>query len=365
MGTEGIDEAAAAFDLEISDRGPPSKSNGADRSERPSVSMFPNLGVAEVDEESPAKGGGDDEDPEEALYKDSPEGEDGGSEDESAEESADDPDDDGKEEDEKGAEDGEDAELLGTKFNVLVDGEEQEVTVKEALAGYIRTKTFHQRLSEIGENTQILQRSASEVVKNYEYVQQIIDTMEGQMAQLVPPEPNWDEMFKNDPAKARNLQKYYEQVNEFKNSLKKQREETSAKLSEHHTEQLRTYADQEALRFNRINQKNWGTVPKKKMKDIESMRKTALAEGFAEEEIKQVFDSRMLQVLLKASKYDRMMAAKPKPVQRQSVGKTVTPGSGNKRTGRKGLTVAMKNLARTGTVHDAGPVFDEILRRNR
>jgi hypothetical protein len=340
-----MDEAAQAFDAEIS----PERASPPEKGESATESVFPNLGIAEVDEESPPKGGGDED--EDEIYGDTEEteeGDDGG------------PDEEGEEE---GEEDEPEDKDLAAKHTVVVDGEEMEVSTKEALEGYIRTQTFHRRLSELGENHQILQRAAAEIVQNYEYAKQMIDVMEGQMKELVPPEPDWDEMFRTDPAKARNLQKYYQQVETFKETLKKRREESNAKLAEHQNAQLRSYAEQENLRFNRINQKNWGTDPKKKMKDIVSMRKTALSEGFSEEEINQVFDSRMLMVLLKASKYDRMIAARPKPVQRQSAGKTVTPGSGNKRTGRKGLTVAMKTLARTGNIHDAAPVFDEILRQ--
>ena len=344
MATNGMDEAAQAFDAEISTPVEKGGEKGGEKSAAEAV--FPNLGVAEVDEESPEKGGGD----EDAIYED---GEPEAEEDEEPAES-----------DEESDEDAEEPnEALETKYQITVDGQEQEVTVKEALEGYIRTQTFHKRLSELGENQQIIQRAAADVVQNFEYAKQMIDMMEGQMAQLVPPEPNWDEMFKADPAKARNLQKYYQQVADFKANLTKQREDAVKKLNEHQDSQLRTYAEQESLRFARINQKNWGTDPKKKAKDLQSMRRTALQEGFSEDEVNQVFDSRMLMVLLKASKYDRMIAARPKPVARQVAGKAVTPGPGNKRTGRKGITTAMKTLARTGNIHDAAPVFDEILRQ--
>jgi hypothetical protein len=352
MATNGMDEAAQAFDAEIAPNGPATPTPKGDKSS-PAEAVFPNLGIPEVDEDSPAKGGGDDED--ESLYADEEAGEEA-----DEEESADEPDE--PDEDDEEAADDED---LGTKYKITVDGEEAEVTVKEALEGYIRTETFHRRLSELGENQQIVQRAAADVVAGYEHVKQMADLMEQQMVQLVPPEPNWDELFKTDPGKARGLQKYYQQVEEFKKGLQKQREEAAAKLDEHQSAQLRSYAEQESLRFARINQKNWGTDPKKKAKDLQSMRRTALQEGFSEDEINQVFDSRMLMVLLKASKYDRMIAARPKPIARQVAGKAVTPGPGNKRTGRKGLTVAMKTLARTGNIHDAAPVFDEIIRQQR
>jgi hypothetical protein len=72
----------------------------------------------------------------------------------------------------------------------------------------------------------------------------------------------------------------------------------------------------------------------------------------------------MLQVLLKASKYDRMMAAKPKPFIRPK-GKPIPPGAGSakQRTAQKGVTSAMKRLNRTGSIEDAAVVFDQIIQR--
>jgi len=72
----------------------------------------------------------------------------------------------------------------------------------------------------------------------------------------------------------------------------------------------------------------------------------------------------MLNVLLKASKYDRMMAARPKPVVRPQ-GKPIPPGAGSAkaRTAQKGVTSAMKRLNRTGSMEDAAVVFDQIIAR--
>ena len=347
--SDEMDNAAQAFDKEIS----------SDKSEpRPTDSMFPNLGNLEVDDESPAKGGGDDD--EDVLYADEPpkkakEGDpDGEGTDEEDEDSPDEGEGDEEEEDED--------ESLGKLYKVMVEGEEKEVPLKEALEGYIRTQTFHKRLSDLGETTKVVQRAANDVVQNFEYSKQLIDIMEGQMKELVPPEPDWDKLFQEDAAKARNLQKYYQQVDKFKSDLKEQREAITQQANLHAHQQLKAFAETEELRFARLNAKNWGTDPQKKMKDLASMRRTAQQEGFTEEEVNQIYDSRMLMVLLKASKYDRMMAARPKPVQQAA--KPVKPGPGNKRTGRRGINDAMKKLARSGSLEDAAPVFDQIIRRS-
>jgi hypothetical protein len=360
---DDMDEAAQAFDAEISSeqRGnPPAPKE--EKAEKPTDRMFKNLGNLEVDDESPDKGGGDDDsDPDEVIYakRDAPE-DDG--EPEEVEEEEPDEEEESEEDDEKVVEAG-DLDL-STKVKVMVDGEEASVPLKEALEGYIRTETFHRRLSEVAENHKVVQAAAAEVVNNYNYAHQLITTMEAQLKELVPPEPDWDKEFEKDPNRARGLQKYYQQVAGFQQKLQEQRNDLIRQQSAHDSTQLKVYAQTEETRFNRINSKMWGTDPARKGKDLQAMRRTALSEGFSEEELSGVFDSRMLQILLKASKYDRIVAARPRP--KQVATKSVTPGPGKRSvnaTGHKGFTDAMKTLAKTGSLEAAGPVFDQIIRR--
>jgi len=340
--------------------------------------MFPNVNVVEVDEESPAKGGGDEDDnPEEALYgkdtkskgdprdpskKDRPDSDgDDADDSESDEDESDDGDDDTGEE---GAEDKEEATVLERKVEVTVDGEPVEVTIKEALEGYVRTETFHRRMNQLDEAKKIVRRAAADAVQNYEYSMNIAKQMEEHMKTMIPPEPDWDAEFQKDPAHAREMQRYYEKANGFRTKMQEDMKAANQKMMESNQTQLAAFAEEESAKFEMANRKNWSD-PKKKAKDLQSMRKTGLSTGFTEEELSQVYDSRMLQVLLKASKYDRMMAAKPKPVVRQPQGKPIAPGAGSakQRTAQKGVSSAMKRLNRTGSLTDAAVVFDQLIAR--
>jgi len=369
---DGLDRAAAAFTAIVNSD--PGKSSGKPASgEGPIEPMFQNVGELEVDDESPAEGGGDDEDPEELLYGkskaakkdsgDTGEGDDedreGDDPDESPDDAGDDaPDDDADAEGEKPEE-----AVLAQKVEVTVDGEPVEVTIKEALEGYVRTETFHRRMNQLDEAKKIVRRAAADAVQNYEYSMTVAKQMEAHMEQMIPKEPNWDEEFQKDPMKARELQRYYEKANGFKAALQTQMTEAAKKMQEHNANQLAAFAEEESAKFEQANRKHW-TDPKRKAKDLQSMRKTGLSSGFTEEELSQVYDSRMLMVLLKASKYDRMMAAKPKPVIRQQA-KPIPPGAGSvkQRTAQKGVSSAMKRLNRTGSVEDAAVVMDQIIAR--
>jgi hypothetical protein len=365
---DGIEQAAAAFDADAQSFAPLPKPNGAaprrtkdDGGEGPQDRLFGAIGDLEVDDDSPAKGGGDDEDPEAKIY-DLPDGDDGEAEEGDAGEG----DDDDSEGDEgrKGEDQGDDEEFLAQEVQVTVDGEPKTVKLKEALEGYIRTETLHKRLNEIDETKKIVQRVAADAVQNYEYSMGLAKEIEAHLDALVPKEPDWDAEFQKNPARARELQKYYEQVKGFKATLKGRLGEAAKKQAESDAVQLSSFAEAEAKRFDNLNSKHWATDPKKKAKDLQAMRRTALTEKFSEEEIAQVYDSRMLNILLKASKYDRMMAARPKPVQRVR-SKPIAPGAGSARTrtAQRGVSTAMKQLNKTGSIEDAAVVFDELIRR--
>ena len=359
---DGIDEAARAFDAEMKGEPKVGRPNKAESDDGPAKRMFGNVGELEVDEESPEKGGGDDEDEiysEEPPRKRTPK-----EDDEESEEGPDDAEgDDEEEEDEEGVSEG-DKEFLAQQVRVVVDGKEKTVSVKEALEGYVRTETFHQRLNELDEAKKIVQRAAADAVQNYQYTMQVGQEIEEHLKALIPQEPNWDDEFSKNPQRARELQKYYEQVRGFRAQLHGKLKEASDKQAESDRVQTATFAEAEAHKFDQLNSKNWATDPKKKGKDLQAMRRTALSQGFSEEEISQVYDSRMLMVLLKASKYDRMMAAKPKPVPIVR-NKPIAPGTGSarSRTVQRGVSSAMKRLNRTGSIEDAAVVMDEIIRR--
>ena len=366
---DAMEEAARAFDAEMGRSQPAPTARRTTPKEDaggPPERLFGNIGQLEVDDESPAKGGGDDDYEEAVIYEEEPPKRKPSKEgDDEPGEGTDDVEDDEEGVDEVEEEkDPDEEEFLGQSVQVMVDGEEKTVKLKEALDGYIRTETFHKRMNEVDEARKIVQRAAADAVQNYEYSANLGKQIEAHLEALVPKEPNWDEEFAKNPARARELQKYYEQVRGFREKLRKDLDEAAKKRADSDRVQLETFVDEETRKFDQKNIKNWATDPKKKAKDLQAMRRTALGEGFTEDEISKVYDSRMLMVLLKASKFDRIMASRPKPVQSVRA-KPVAPGTGSarQRTVHRGVSSAMKRLNKSGSVEDAAVVMDEIIRR--
>lgn len=380
-----LENAAAAFDRDMGNTKSMSTADKGSGAPAPAEPLFTSLGDLEVDDDSPSRGGGDDAPTAEELRnaprrekkapkRDPEEDEDpyAGFTDEEREamgfpprEPGDGDERDGEEDeedgDENGDEDGDDDSLMSREFDIVVDGEETKVSVKEALQGYIRQKTFDQRMNFANSAYQEVSDLANNVIGMRQDVDAKLAEAEEILKSLIPAEPNWDELFAKDSANARALQKQYEGLQGKLKEISDKRKANAEAAQKDDLTNTVNYRNREAKKFAGIAK--WDSA-KSRDKDLASMTRTALSSGFSPDEVKQVMDSRMLHILLKASKYDRMMAAKPKPTSIRQQQRSATPGAGRTRTAPKGNDRAMKNLQRTGSVEAAASVFEGILKRS-
>lgn len=280
-------------------------------------------------------------------------------EDEDADPDLEDQDDEDEDEDgdDKDEDDKDEEEFLNQTVTVMVDGQEEEVTLKEALQGYSRTKTFYNRMNQLQGAKEQLTSFAEVLEERRAKTDAMYAEAEAILQAIIPPEPDWDKLFAEDPKGAREVQKQYEKLQAQVQEIRQKRQALSEEEEQRQAQETAEYAKSEFKRFANIAK--WRNNNEVK-KDLDSMRRTALAVGFTEQEIQAVFDSRMLHVLLKASKYDRMMAAKPRHVNKGKQG--AKPGAGNAtRAARRGLNTAQKELSRTGSIDAAAAVMKNFL----
>lgn len=371
-GEDALQDAALAFDSAMGNSPAPKPSgNGSGGGKgAPVEQMFENLGeFVDGGDDEPAGGDGPtpapkkvakqeikDEDDEPEIYED-----DDGNQftlDADGNPVAYEPEEDDKKKGDDDEDDDED-ELMSREFEVMVDGEEIKVPLKEALKGYIRTETFHKRLNSIDQAATALSEEAEAVVAERTKLIKLYKDAEEKVKILIPEEPDWDKLYEQDPKAARALQKQFDAVKAKHAELKGEREKAEKEAAEAEAVETAKFAKKEFGKFAAFtkwrNKEDMG-------RDLSSMKRTGTAAGFSAEELATVYDSRMLAVLYKASKYDRMMANKPKPVLRG--GKPIAPGAGTTRTAHKGADRAMKKLNRTGSIDDATDVFANILKRS-
>ena len=247
------------------------------------------------------------------------------------------------------------------KYEVVVDGQSHEVTLGEALNGYVRQETFHKRLGELNQLRTALEEDHQRQQSNWQLIMQAKEAYENDVRTMMPPEPDWDREFAINPVEAHRQQKIYQGLY---GALARSQQERAHMAQIHAQEadrRLQKYAVDGFSRFVFDSK-----IPDKAAleKEVASMRRTALSHGFSEQEVATVYDPRMLAILRKASKYDRMMAAAKPRAEVPGKGRTLTPGSATPLSGnapRRGLDDAQRRLASSGKLDDAADVFRRIL----
>jgi hypothetical protein len=374
--TDQMEDAARAFDSAMG-RAPARAASKQETQLNGPEPIFENLG--EHLDTSLDKAGGDDEPvrkpkkAKEPVQEEEDEDEDVvepvGDEDED-DEGADDADDeenegDEEDDDEEGEDDPEADAELSKEFTVMVDGVEKTVKLKEALNGYIRQETFHQRLNQLNEVKQTIIAEGQTVLQERQSAQAKLKEAEDILTEMMPEEPDWDKEFATDGVRANALRKQYDAFKNKVTEIKEKRLQTEKEMQEATIRDTTTFAQNEFPKFVKLA--GWKGRDDQ-VRDIKSMNKTGLALGFSQQELNAVYDSRLLHALLKASKYDRMMAARPKAVPKKN-GKTqqIPLGAGRNvsRTAPKGVNAAQARLSKTGSVEDAAQVFDQLLSQSR
>jgi len=246
------------------------------------------------------------------------------------------------------------------RYKVQIDGEEIEVSLNEALRGYQREETFNHRMKQMVEVAKGIDHRGAEAQAARDAYIQMCQHQEQEFAALIPKEPDWEQLYKADPAGAHNLENNYKAVYGALNAIRQRRAQAQQEAYNDNAQRTASYARAE---FDKFRSRNKLSDQASLDKAIGYMRRTAMEAGFSEDEISTTYDERMLTLLNKAAKYDNMMRNKPLPVQPERAG-ALQPGSAPRigNGAARSLNDAQKRLAASGRVDDAAAVMAQFLR---
>lgn len=246
------------------------------------------------------------------------------------------------------------------KFEVSVDGQPVEVSLNEALQGYINEATFRQRMTKVVEARNVIEQEASQLGQAREAYVQRLAFADRMLSELTPAPPDWDKEFASDPRQAHEKQKAYGAIYGKRQQIAQEIAQVQAEAQADYDRRARDYAINGFSRF--VQEAN---IPDERALNTElsRMRSYGKSVGFNEGELATVYDPRMLRVLRDAARYHSIAAARPKAVS-PGRGKTLTPGAAAPIGGgvRKGIDEAQQRLARTGRLDDAQAVFERLIR---
>ena len=241
-------------------------------------------------------------------------------------------------------------------FNIKVNGQEVPVTLDELKAGYSRQSDYTQKTMQIAEERKALEadrQNLQALINDYQ------NALQSPMPTMEPPVRPDAKLWDEDPIEAmRQTELYRQKMEDFQAESAKHQYLQQQAMAEKQKQMQEALNQQQVALKERIPEwQNEETATKEKAE----IRRFGLSMGFTENELAQIYDSRAVQVLRDAMRYNQLQTKRGK-VKQAPQGKSLAPGTptpGEPQQLRKGK--AMKRLAQTGHIKDAQAVFEQIL----
>ena len=245
-------------------------------------------------------------------------------------------------------------------YTVKIDGIEQEVTLDELRNGYSRQQDYTRKTQKLAEEQKTLQQKLNEVTERDAIYTELLPKMEQQLQSVFGEEPNWDELYEQDPLEYTREKHRWDQKKE--------------KLAAVEAEQKRLQQEQYEKQMKELNdsvkageQRLLEVVPEWQKAETAQAEKAEISQyainslEFTQEELSQVYDWRLLNVLRKAWLYDKTKeASKQKPTQKAK-SRVARPGAVTKNKTVTPVKKAKQRLAKSGKVSDAAKVFEQLI----
>lgn len=244
---------------------------------------------------------------------------------------------------------------------VKIDGTEQQIPLKEAIAGYQRQADYSRKTAHVAELRKQVETEAQQVMAERAQYAQLLSALQQQLAEQVQQEPDWQKLYETDPLEYVRQKDLFREQRERLGAAAAEQQRVAELMQAHQMQQL-----QEVVKQGR--EKLSAEIPawkdqQKFEQDRVRLRQYAQDKlGYSEDEISQVYDPRAVIALHKAMRYDELMAKKPAP-NVQTGPKPLRPGAANAMPQRRSseLTKAKQRLAQTGRVRDAAAVFKSLI----
>jgi len=244
-----------------------------------------------------------------------------------------------------------------TLVTVKIDGKTQQITLKEAREGYQRQADYSRNMHALRQEKQQIAAVAQQVEIERNQYGQLVGALRQQLEQMIPQEPNWEQLHREDPLNFPIVEK---QWRDYKERLAAARAEEQRLAHLQHyevNEQLRQKVEQGVQELQQL-------VPEWKEPERFKAAQSKLREygrklGYSDEELSQVYNARDVLVLDKARRYDALMANRPKPqVQGQNAPKPLRAGSTASSPRQAPQISRMRErLKQSGSVDDAAALF--------
>jgi len=234
------------------------------------------------------------------------------------------------------------------------------VTLDELQKGYSRTQDYTRKTQQIAEVRKQVEAETQAVRAERAQYAQLLGALQAQL-QATEPQVDLDRLYNEDPI---------EWVRQKEILRERQEKAYAIQAEQQRLAQLSQQEQQQAMEQQLIAQKDALLAALPEWKDPNKAKaekalvvETAKSVGFSEDDLKQVYDHRLVLLLRKAGLYDQMMSKRQgiKPVVSNGP-RPAKPGAAGRVSTTTESTRAKQRLAKTGRIDDAASAIELLLR---
>ncbi len=251
-------------------------------------------------------------------------------------------------------------------YKVVVDGQEQEVTLDELTKGYSRQSDYTRKTEKLSQerktleekNAEALRRSEEAKIKRDEYAQNLRMLSEQLNAE---PQVDMDQLYRDDPAEYVRVKADQDKRKELLQASIQEQQRLQAEKQVENDKKYQTYlAEQREL----LTQKLPIYADKNKGPEfVKNLTNYAKDIGYTDQDIAQLVDHRAVIMLANAYRYDKLKKANLKNKKVTKVSKVVSSSSAKVQDDdeiAKRMKSKKATLRKTGKVNDAVSVLQEM-----
>lgn len=248
------------------------------------------------------------------------------------------------------------------RYKVKASGEEIEVTLDDLIKGYQREADYTKKTQTLAEQRKQVEseRAVIEQAKQErDQYQQRLAAIEGALRQA--PQENLEALKENDPigyaVKVAEQTQRERQLQAIGAERARIAEQQQAEQSQHLTQLLAIEAQKLSDSIPEYADEQKSVQVKKDIRDY------AKKNGWSDQELASVYDSRAVLTLYKAMQYEKLMSNKAGVTKKVSEAPRMLKAGVSRQTDAKTEQAkkAMNQLKRTGNVRDAAPAFEQFL----
>lgn len=247
-------------------------------------------------------------------------------------------------------------------FKAKVDGQDVEVTLDEALAGYSRTADYTRKTQKLADDRKAFEVEQNAIRAERQQITAKLAEVEQTFAGVQ--EPDWDKLLAEDPTSFPLIHATWQRHKEQLAAVQQQRQLYEQQLRNDAAQQFQAHLAAEAGKLS-------AAIPEWSDAEVAKQEKAKLVDyahvlGFSNDELAGIADHRAMIVLRKAMLFDAAEQAKADAAKKAKPKidkvKAATPGpSSETRRETSELTRRKQRLAKTHSVDDAASIIELML----